>query len=305
MFCGINPNVLWFDEGIASFNYVSVGQPLWISYHYIIEALKTQSPTVIVLDMYFAYRHYENGYGGNQQGFLSTFPISANKLYMIGAGIEPKERISSIIDLLFFHTRWRDIDKESLPYAEQAYVEKSDLRFNGYWIGNFTVADISFDNNSSTYPSTVELDEIHEKNLFYLMKIIELAKDRDIELLLIKTPNAVAFEHEEEQRAYNTVMTIAAENHISFIDFNKDEHRLSMGFDFTTDMWDDNHLNVSGAEKLSKYIAEHLKTNYDLPDRRGNPAYSSWDETAASYFAYEAVERARIKAEQEEEEDTQ
>jgi hypothetical protein len=78
-----------------------------------------------------------------------------------------------------------------------------------------------------------------------------------------------------------------------------------MGFDFSTDMMDERgHLNAQGAEKLSQYLAAYLKANYGLPDRRGDPAYSSWDEAAAGYFAYEAAERARMAEERGEVEQT-
>jgi hypothetical protein len=300
IYCGINPSILWLDKGIASFNYVSAGQPLWTSYNFIIEALKTQSPTVIVLDVVYAYRDLENGYIDHQQEIFGTFPFSLNKLNMIKIGAEPKERISCVIDLLAFHTRWRDINIDSLPYTEQGYAEKSPFRFKGYWADKpvFTVADVPADYNFSNYPSTTELGELPEKNLLYLRKIIELAKDSDMELLLIKTPTAIPFENEDEQKAYNTVAKIAAAYQTPFIDFNKDEHRKAMGFDFTTDMWDEGHLNVAGAEKLSRYMAVYLKANYDLPDRRGDPAYSSWDEAAEGCLAYEASAWARMEAEQ-------
>jgi hypothetical protein len=307
VFYGINPNVLWLDKGIASFDYGSSSQPLWTSYYFIIEALKSQSPTIIVLDVLYAYRDHENGYAGHQQAIFSTFPFSLNRLNMIKTDAAPQKRISYVIDLLAFHTRWRDINRNSLPFTGQTYAEKGLFRFKGYPADKylFTVADIPADYNFSNYPSTAEQGELHEKNLLYLMKIIELAKDSDIELLLIKTPTAMPFEDEDEQKAYNTVAKIAAAYQIPFIDFNKDEHRKAMGLDFTTDMWDDGHLNASGAEKFSKYIALYLKENYDLPDRRGDSAYRSWDEAAAGYFAYEAAERAKVEAEKKKEEGVQ
>jgi hypothetical protein len=309
VFTGINPNVLWLDDGIAAFNFGSQGQPMYVSYHYIIEALKTQSPTVIVLDVLYACWEHENGYYmPNWQGIFSAFPFSANKLNMVSASIAPDERVSHIIDLIYFHDRWRDIGKDSLPYSDQAYAEKDIYRYKGYYAASnliFRTGDIPADYNSAIYPSTAELGELPEKNRLYLLKIIELAKEEGIALVLIKTPTLIPFTEEDEQKAYNTVGRIATENQIPFIDFNKDEYREAMGFDFATDLYDDNHLNISGAEKLSKYIATLLKANYNLPDRRGNPAYHSWDEAAKGYLTYVAVESARIEEEQLEEEDIQ
>jgi hypothetical protein len=208
-----------------------------------------------------------------------------------------------VFDLLYYHSRWHDIDKDSLPYTEQLYEEKSRFRYKGYYVQyGFGVAEVAADYNYADYPSTAEIGELAEKNLQYLMKIIELTQEKGIGLVLIKTQSERSFDDENEQKLCNAIRRLAENNQIPFFDYNEKEHRDAMGFDFTTDMMDNGgHLNSWGAEKLSKYIATFLKTNYGLPDHRGDPAYSSWDEAAAGYFAYEAAERARMEAEQVEE----
>jgi hypothetical protein len=222
----------------------------------------------------------------------------------LNIGVEPGKRIPYVFDLLYYHSRWGDIGKDSLPYTERRYAEKDPFRYKGYCADPtvmFRTVDIFSDYNNAIYPTTAELMELHQKNLLYLLKIIELAKAKDVALVLIKTPNAETFYQEDEQKTYNAVRKIADENQIPFIDYNTNEHRRAMNLDFNTDVFDESHLNISGSEKFSKYIAAYLKENYDLPDRRGNPAYSSWDEAAEGFFAFVATERARIEAEQMEE----
>ena len=46
----------------------------------------------------------------------------------------------------------------------------------------------------------------------------------------------------------------------------------------SVDMANKSHLNDSGARKVSYYIGEYIRENYDLPDRRNDPAYASWNE---------------------------
>ena len=41
-------------------------------------------------------------------------------------------------------------------------------------------------------------------------------------------------------------------------------------------------MNALGAEKCSKYLAELLQ-EYELPDRRGQEGYESWDEAYEYY----------------------
>ena len=44
LYAHIAPAVLWRDYGITSYDFAANEQPLWISYFYIKEALKTQKP---------------------------------------------------------------------------------------------------------------------------------------------------------------------------------------------------------------------------------------------------------------------
>jgi hypothetical protein len=93
VYCAVNPNVLWLDEGIASFVFASSAQPLWTSYNYIIEALKTQKPSILVLDVVYAYRYFGNGYAQNQSYAYSILPLSANKLNMINSACSLTQNI--------------------------------------------------------------------------------------------------------------------------------------------------------------------------------------------------------------------
>ena len=38
-----------------------------------------------------------------------------------------------------------------------------------------------------------------------------------------------------------------------------------------------NHLNYSGATKMTKYIGQYLKDNYTLNDYRHDPHYEQWN----------------------------
>lgn len=56
-----------------------------------------------------------------------------------------------------------------------------------------------------------------------------------------------------------------------------------LGLNPETDMAEASHLNYRGTEKLSRYLAGWLASNYDLADHRGDEAYASWDENAADW----------------------
>lgn len=51
-YCSVNPAILWGQHGIAGYNLGISGQDFAGTYHGIREALKTQHPRVICLEMY-------------------------------------------------------------------------------------------------------------------------------------------------------------------------------------------------------------------------------------------------------------
>ena len=55
------------------------------------------------------------------------------------------------------------------------------------------------------------------------------------------------------------------------------------GLNYETDFCDVHHVNILGAEKYTLFLARYLSENYDLPDHRGDEAFSSWDEAWDRY----------------------
>lgn len=113
----------------------------------------------------------------------------------------------------------------------------------------------------------------------YLRKIIALAKEEDIPLVFMISPYQGIVE--SEQMIFNRCGEIAEEEGIPFLDFNRMYDEL--GLNPETDMAEASHLNYRGTEKLSRYLAGWLVSNYDLADHRDDEAYASWDENAADW----------------------
>ena len=57
-----------------------------------------------------------------------------------------------------------------------------------------------------------------------------------------------------------------------------------IGINWKTDSLDQgDHLNFSGAEKVTKYLGNYLSEKYKLPDHRGDSAYAAWAEESRVY----------------------
>ena len=70
---------------------------------------------------------------------------------------------------------------------------------------------------------------------------------------------------------------------------NYDDYNLN----FDRDFQDSSHLNYNGADKFTRYLGKYLKENYDLPDRRNDPKYYSWEINAK--YEYKHIYNFELK----------
>jgi hypothetical protein len=87
-----------------------------------------------------------------------------------------------------------------------------------------------------------------------------------------------AYDHEY----YNAVQATMQEYGFGSINYNHPEKEPS--WDYANDFADWQHLNVQGSVKLSQQLGKDLLALYDLPDRRGQPGYASYDACADLWF---------------------
>ena len=268
-YVNINSFYLYKLYGISSFNFGGSIQPLWNTYFYLKEALKKQKPKLIVLD---ALTTTLNDEYADYSGIIKNnyeLKFSFDKINSIIISSPKNICIFFLNPLYQYHNRYSSLTFEDfLSYRgrEKYKYYKGYVLF--YRISSNTKPNVNYITNEiSLYPKI-------EK---YYRIVIELAKNNNIPILIVKSPYSLYNEY--DQKKYNTAKKIAEEYNVPFINlnYNYDDYNL----DFSKDFYDQSgHLNYKGAEKLAKYLGKYLKENYDLPDRRGDPKYYSWEMNA-------------------------
>ena len=120
-----------------------------------------------------------------------------------------------------------------------------------------------------------------EYPLEYMDKIRELCEKEGIDLVLIKAPSLYPHWYDEWDAQ---VVEYAEKYDLPY--YNMLEVSDEIGIDFSTDTYDGGlHMNLSGAEKLSDYFGQILVEEHNVPDRRGEEAYSSvWEPKLENYY---------------------
>lgn len=277
MFTNCNTSVLWEEYGMAAYNLCGSTQPYWNAYHYLVEAYKTQSPKVVVWDVYTAITYRDLDYSIYENVIKNTYgmKLSRNKIEAINDSVKEGDRLIYYLEYPTYHKRYTDLSSSDFYYLSNAYDKGMSC-----WRGNrpYFSDPVEFIRPSDELLNDETVGEISEKNEEYLRKIIALCNEHGTKLILTVNPYTV---RDGEMPILNRVKEIANETGTDFINFNLCYDEI--GFDFNSDYCDDCHMYYTGGEKFTKYLGKCLKERADIPDRRGQAGYESYDKMVASY----------------------
>lgn len=272
-YAGINTNVLWEEYGIAAYNLCSAEQPFWVSYYTIKEALKTQHPRVILLDAKPAI--YTRDYSKRGRTILSTFGIRGveNRIRAILACVEkPQDAVGYILGLPEVHSNYGKLTAND-------FVFPPDNGGRGVsWKGYIESDQVEHHQKPSLVFNTVKRN-MNDREEEYARKIFELARKEGITLFLLGLPNP---DYANDHMYYNALWAVAEEYGVHGLNYN--DPSLRFGLRYSSDFADWQHLNVKGSVTFTRKLGADLKMLFDLPDRRGDQKYASYDECAGQWF---------------------
>lgn len=263
----IDPNVFYEESGITSYIIGSPGQRIWNAYYFLREALKTQKPKVVVLECYYVNSQKE--YSDSATAIKAAVGMKWSPEYFdqLNASVEDRDRlIDYYLMFPWYHTRYKELKNEDiLPYYGNNFFKN--------FLGYRPIVNIAEKKIPDGIDNITETKEMSEKVTLYLDRICGLAAEYNFDLLFMITPFCKSAA--EKQPYYNALAKYAGKRNIPVIEGNKLYQALQM--DGKTDFEPGDHLSLSGAIKVSKYLNDYLKSNYDLADHRGDNYYRRWD----------------------------
>ena len=289
-----SPLQAWHDYGFTSYNFAHHTMTARTVKYYIIEALKTQTPELFIVDLRpFQYAdgpNYETGTDNLhaeyaiRNGTDHLFYFNENRRDLIRASVPEGERLSYYADIIKYHSRWVFIPF-ALVQGETDFFDFADNVKKNPHKGFYTATrtrPLTF----TDYRDVTEVSPLPQQTDEILTELLEFCKEKDLQVLFVvhHYPQTA-----EEKALYNYMEERVRAYGLDFLNANDDWE--SIGFDFDGDMYDSNHTNIFGAEKYTAYLADRIVTHYGLADHRGDDAYAEWD---ALYDAY-AEETAAAK----------
>ena len=289
----ISPVTLWEEYGITACVRGTPQQTIWQSYYLLEDTLKYETPQIVVFNVQSMQYDSPQSTGNleHREAYnrmtLDGMRWSVQKYRAIQASMTPKEleqtgMWSYVFPLLRFHDRWNSLTAEDFRYL----FGKEPISYQGYLMQT-GVKPVTGD---YIEPPPVR-SRFGENSYAYLDKIVALCRERGITLIFMKAPSLspIWWEAWETQ-----IEAYAQEQEIPY--FNFLEHQEDIGLDWSADTYDAGlHLNVFGAEKLSRYFGAILQSEFHAPNRTDQPqTVAKWTAVCEKYAREKAAGAAKL-----------
>lgn len=279
----VDPYQLYNEYGFSSYNLGVMQQPTVGTYFWLKEVLKTQSPKLIVMEVKTVGRVEDKDESSSRKSY-DYMKWGKNKLqYAIEYAHTNKE--ADLFEYLFplskYHTRWSE-----LTYDDWDFFMGDDTSYTrGFATLTTRFKDAeNFIEWKGIKEDPSKIKSFNSTNESYCRRIVDLAKENNIDILFVKTPDTAW-----TTSRHNHIVNLSKELGVDFIDFNIEGTMKSAGIDYSVDGADTNHLNMNGAKKFTSYIGDYLKKKYDLTNYKNgssNKVKETYESEMKNYNAY-------------------
>lgn len=242
-----SPMAMYDEYGFTSYVCGTSGQPLYYTKSLLDRTLKSQKPKIIIMETNAIFRTF----------LASDFML---------------EKLGDILPIFKYHDRWKNLKIDDLTKSiKYSYIDV----MKGY---HYT-RDIRPVNDTSKYMvQTDGIESIPYLNQLILNEIVKKCKEDNIELLLVSTPSTVNW----NTKKHKSIKQYASKQNIKYIDLNL--KNLEEPIDWQKDTGDaGDHMNFTGAMKVTKFIGKYINKNYSLSDHRSDKEYEKWNEELIEY----------------------
>lgn len=265
------PMEAWENYGIASYDFGYNTMPADTFKSTVEEALKTQDPSLLVLDLRGFQNRPEHLFEVPIRNYTDSIKYSLNRERLIDKVVTDdlditadKNKMNYHLDIAKYHTRWKELN-------ENSWKLRNNINYNpnkGFYFVPKKLPLFKINNEiiKTTKPVIKKADEA-------FTELLEYCKDLNKQVLFVVNPYVELPEHRE---MYNYLRNRIYEYGFDYI--NTNEYIEEMNIDYNNDLYNEDHVNIYGAEKFTDFLAKYIKYNYELPDRRNNQKYDLWNE---------------------------
>lgn len=247
VYTSLDPLQMYRAQGFTSYDVSTSAQKLPYTYSLLDQALQGQSPRVVVLETNMLFRKFTVD-DALWRTLADTFPI------------------------LEHHDRWKSLRPVDLTARAKA---------------TWTDPHKGFRSNDAVRPSSAkgymkpssDRAAIRPLNRWYLERIVERCREHGACVVLLSTPSTKNWNFKRHNAVQNLLDEHPDWTDVSYLDLNLAQKEVPIDWASETRDGGD-HLNRSGAKKVSAYVGSWLQERYGLPDHRDDAYYYAWNKAA-------------------------
>lgn len=248
-YCNIIPAIFWEETGLTGWDVTGPELTVPGAYHYLVEALKTQSPSVAFIEISAVlYPRYT----GFTKTVIGQMPWGLNRLEMTIREGEPENLGGLLFPMYFYHSRWTELSEDDVDVFLHGY--EKDMSAGYTYLNQYRVPGgyvVRTDSGMDT--------ENNARNLEYLKKIAALCLQEGITPVFYESPAASTM---PEELMGPVRQELAAIDGAVVVNFN--DHRDAIGAALEGDYYDNLHYNAVGAEKFTRFLAGWVEENLEV-----------------------------------------
>ena len=264
-----SPMYIWDKYGLVSYNRASSGQSYKVSYYIMKDAVENHNSKIIVFDISYLLDKV-NPPGSFISDVSVMLPLkerfNAYKSTYANSFSYNKMNLASQ-----FHSRWKELRNNDFIYYTFLKGQNINQSMNTY------------DGNIHILKSKVIL---FEDTINYAKLMQEYADSKGVKLIFITIPNI------KSNHGYAEAFEDLAKKE-GWIYFNYQNMIDVIHYNYKTDLCDTYHTNYYGGKKIMDNLIPYIIEHYNIPNRKNDPKYASWNEDYSKYGR--AVNREEIR----------
>ena len=248
-YCNIIPAIFWEETGLTGWDVTGPELTVPGAYHYLHQALKTQSPRAVFIEISAVlYPRHTNF----TKAVIGQMPWGRDRVEMILKEAEPENRLGLIFPLYFYHSRWSELEANDIRVFLKGF--EKDMAAGYTYLNQYRVPGGYVERTDSGMDT-----ENNARNLQYLLKIARLCREEGITPVFYESPAASTMPRSLMDPVYEALRAIEGAVVVNFNDY-----REAIGAELEGDYYDNLHYNAVGAEKFSRFLAGWVTENLDL-----------------------------------------
>lgn len=245
-YCNIVPAVFWEETGLTG--YVVAGPELTVpmEQYYLQEALKTQSPEMVFIEISGALFDRYTGY---TKTVIGQMPWGLNRLKATLLEAEDDYVHGLLFPMQFYHSRWSELKEDDHEVYENGYA---DDPLAGYtYLGTYRSYD-----EGTIQTREIEVDEENLlRNIGILQEMGKTCLAQNIIPVFYESP-ALSRMPKAQMDQIRTALQPLTDEGAVLLNCNTTDVFAEIGADYERDFYDPLHYNAGGAEKFSRWLGQ-------------------------------------------------